>query len=258
MICARYEREMREHAHGAPLSPALEAHLASCAVCQDVLATEQRLLAEIDSAIEGVGRIEPSPIFLARARAAALEQPLPSSRRSRLLPVLAPGPIWALPALVAAVLIAALVARTRPSSVERSGTVVSAPAGPSFPGVPSAPAPLAAEHSPARAAALPSSSPRLPSREALRPTESREGVANPSRSLAHASLSEPALVPPGQADALVRLAVLIDAGSVAPPAMLLEPPDPDQELRPPADLHLRPLSIEPLVDDSSDNEGDTL
>jgi hypothetical protein len=240
----------------------IEAHLASCTVCQDVLAAEQRLLSEIDHVLGAVGRAEPSPIFLARARAMALERPA-RSQESEWLLALGRWPIWALSALAGAVLIAALVDRTRPP-VERSPTVASAPAGrsaagvPLSPGVSSGPPPFVAEHSPAPAVELPSSSTTLPSREPLRPTASREGEANPLRSLAHASSGPSAIVPPGQADALVRLAALIDAGSVAPPAMLLEPPDPDKELRPPADLHFRPLAIQPLVDEGSDPEGDTL
>ena len=258
MTCARYEPELREHAHGATLSPALEAHLVSCAVCQDVLAAERRLLAKIDHALEGVGRVEPSPVFLTRVRAIAMERP-PRSEKSWRLPALGRWPIWALSALAGAVLITALVARTRPSSVERSPAGVSAPGGPSAPGVPSGPPPLAAQHPPAPAVALPSSSPTLPSKEPLRPTASHEGVATLLRSLARPSFSEPsAIVPPGQADALVRLAALIDAGSVAPPALLLDPPDPDQELRPPAALEIRPLAIEPIAREGGDSEGDTL
>jgi hypothetical protein len=44
---------------------------------------------------------------------------------------------------------------------------------------------------------------------------------------------------------------------MAPPALLLEPPDLDQELRLPAALDLGPLAIEPIVREGADNEGDT-
>lgn len=246
MDCVGHETPLREHAHGAPLSPALEAHLASCAVCQEVVAAEQRLLSEIDRALDGIGQVAPSPVFLARARAVALDRPRPSLPSGRLA-VLRRWPVWALPVLAGGVLIAAFVARTRPP-VEPT---------PGVPSVSSTPL-LAARHSPAPAAS-PSSSPAPLSSEPLRhPTASREMAAASRRSSDRPpSLEPPAIVPPGQADALVRLATLIDAGSLAPPALLLEPPDPDQELRPPAELDLRPLAIEPIVREGADNEGDT-
>jgi hypothetical protein len=258
MSCQRNEPALREHAHGAPLSPELEAHLASCTVCQQVMASEQRLLAEIDYALGAVGRVQPSPIFLAQARATALHRP----RRTWLvgrLPAMTRLPIWALSAAAAALVIAALVARTRPSSVEPTPALVSATGVPSASSTP----PLAATHPPALATASPSSNPSSSapplSRVPLPPPTSRETSAATRRSLARPPSSEPSiLVPPGQADALVRLAVLINAGSVAPPVLLLEPPDPVQELRPPAELQIRPLAIEPIMSEGADNEGDTL
>ena len=246
MDCVRHETPLREHAHGAPLSPALEAHLASCAVCQEVLVAEQRLLSEIDLVLDGVGRVEPSPNFLARARAVALDPPrlLPSARRA----VLRWWPVSALAALAGALLMAALVASTRP---------IAEPT----PGVPSASStpPFAARHSPAPAASASSSPAPLLSEPLRPPTASREVAAATRRPLARQSFREPrAIVPPGPVDALVRLATLIAAGSVAPPALLLEPPDPDQELRLPAELQVRPPAIKPIVGEGADNEGDTL
>ena len=241
MSCVRHETALRDHAHGAPLSPALEAHLESCTVCQEVVAAEHRLLSEIARALDGIGRVEPSPTFLARAR--SLDRPLllpPSGR----LAVLRRWPVWA---LAGALLIAALVARTRPPVEPTRG----APYASSTP-------PVYASHAPAPAES-PASDPTPVAREPLLPTVSRATVAPTQRSLARPpSLEPPAIVPPGQADALVRLATLIEAGSLAPPALLLEPPDPAQELRPPAELHLRPVAIEPIRREGADNEGDTL
>ena len=83
MDCTRHETALREHALGEPLSPALEAHLASCEACRARLATERRLRALVDTTLDGVRQIEPSPAFLARARAAALDASLPSRRFGR-------------------------------------------------------------------------------------------------------------------------------------------------------------------------------
>jgi hypothetical protein len=247
MDCVRHENSLREHAHGGPLTPALEAHLASCAVCREVVAAEQHLLTQIDRALDGVARVEPSPMFLARARAVALHP----SRRS--LPpwrfaVLPRWPVWALPALGGVLLIGALVGRTRPPAEPTRG----APYASSTP-------PVSARHAPAPAASD-SSSPAPVLNDPLRPpTASRERAAATPRSLVRPpSLDPPAIVPPGQADAIVRLATLMAAGSVAPPALLLDPPDPAQELRPPTELHFRPLAIEPIRREDADNEGDTL
>jgi hypothetical protein len=63
------------------------------------------------------------------------------------------------------------------------------------------------------------------------------------------------LVPPGQEEALVRLADLVARGAVAPPASLVNPPDPTQPLTPPAELSLPPLAIEPLGQENAENEG---
>ena len=63
------------------------------------------------------------------------------------------------------------------------------------------------------------------------------------------------LVPPGQEEALVRLAALVATGTVAPPASLVDPPDPTRPLAPPAELSLPPLAIEPLRPEGPENEG---
>jgi len=63
------------------------------------------------------------------------------------------------------------------------------------------------------------------------------------------------LVPPGQEEAIVRLAVLVATGAVAPPPSLVNPPDPTQPLTPPAELSLPPLAIEPLGPAAAENEG---
>ena len=69
---------------------------------------------------------------------------------------------------------------------------------------------------------------------------------------------DPALVPPGQEEAFVRFAALVATGSVAPPHLLVDPPDPARELDSPADLNFGALAIRPIAPDGADTEGDTL
>ena len=228
MDCARYETALREHALGEPPSPALEAHLASCEACRARVATEQGLLTAIDTTLDGVRQIEPSPTFLARARAAALDASRPSHRFFD-FGRLAWNPAAAVAAVALAAALGVIVARgPRPAD-----PIAPSPSSLPRPSVrPSVPAPPAAISLPP--AASPHDAPRP-----VRPADDRLAV----------------LVPPGQEEAMVRLAVLVATGAVAPPASLVNPPDPTQPLTPPAELSLPALAIEPLGPASAENEG---
>jgi hypothetical protein len=229
MDCTRYETALREHALGEPPSPALEAHLASCEACRARVATEQGLLAAIDATLDGVRQIEPSPTFMARARAAALDASRPSTRFGP-FGRLAWNPASAVAAVALAAALGVIVARgPRPSADPI------APSPSSLPG-PSAGPSLTA---PPAAASLPRAASAADAPRPVRPAEDRLAV----------------LVPPGQEEAIVRLAVLVATGAVAPPASLVNPPDPTQPLTPPAELSLPPLAIELLGPASAENEG---
>ncbi len=227
MDCKRYEAALREHALGEPLSPALEAHLAPCEVCRARLATEQRRRAAIDAVLDGVRQIEPSKAFLARARAAALDASRPSPRFGE-FGRLAWNPAAAVTAVALAVALGVIVARDRRLPEPARPTLASSPGG--LPPVPEPPATTLSRPP----AAWPPGAPR-----SVRPSEDRLAV----------------LVPPGQEEALVRLAALVATGTVAPPASLVDPPDPTRPLAPPAELSLPPLAIEPLRPEGPENEG---
>ena len=228
MDCTRYQDALREHALGEPLSPAFEAHLASCEACRARVATEQGLLAAIDATLDGVRQTEPSPTFMARARAAALDASRPSTRF---------GPFgrlaWNTAAAVAAVALAAAL-----------GVIVAR--GPR-PADPIAPSPSSLPRPSVRP-----SLPPPPATASLPPAASPHDAPRPVR-LADDRLA--VLVPPGQEEAIVRLAVLVATGAVAPPPSLVNPPDPTQPLTPPAELSLPPLAIEPLGPAAAENEG---
>jgi hypothetical protein len=227
MDCTRYETALREHALGEPLSLALEAHLASCEACRARLAREQRLRAAIDTTLDGVRQIEPSPAFLARARAAALDASLPSPRFGR-LPRMAWHPAAAVAALALAVALGVIVARDRRLPEPAGPTLLSSPGG-----RPTMPEPPATRASRASAASPPGAPRPAP------PLEDRLAV----------------LVPSGQEEALVRLATLVATGAVAPPASLVDPPDPKRPLAPPDELSVPPLVIEPLGPQNAESEG---
>ena len=129
MSCIQHQTALREHAIGGPLHLALEAHLAECEDCGETLATERRVLGQIDAALDGLRLIEPSPAFLARARA-QLEDTLPS--RAWLY-----GPRWyavlAVAAAGLAVALGVMIAGSRQQSegLLAIGHIAQAPAHPS-------------------------------------------------------------------------------------------------------------------------------
>lgn len=233
MSCAAHESALRQHAAGGPLDLSLERHLAECASCREALLAEQRVQSGIDVALDVLRHTEPSPAFLARARA-QVDGPRPSLGwlvRPRWIPLLG---------MLAAALVVAfgvMVAPTRPAGQPplASGPMAQAPASPA----PTERAATLPEAPTARAAAAPT-------------TRAPRPLPTPPKPL------EPALVPPGQEETLARFAALLANGGVAPPALLVEPSDPARELASPPDLNLRALAIEPMAAEGADTEGDTL
>jgi hypothetical protein len=74
MLCDRFQSELREAGAGAPSSPALQGHLASCAACRARFAAEQNLYASIDSNLRAAVNAE-APVHLTasiRARLAGM------------------------------------------------------------------------------------------------------------------------------------------------------------------------------------------
>lgn len=227
MDCKRYEAALRAHALGEPPSPALEAHLASCAACRETLAVGRGLQTAIDNTLDRLRQIEPSRAFLARARTAAGDASLASPRLGWLDRV-AWSPVLAV--VVLALGLGVIVARG-PRSPE-----------PPRPTLPSSPPASARPPLPELAASIsrpPAVSPLPDAPHRARAPEDRLLV----------------LVPPGQEEAIVRLARLVAAGAVAPPASLVDPPDPSRPLTPPAELSFPPLAIEPLDPGAGKTEG---
>jgi len=228
MDCQRYEAALREHALGEPLSPALETHLASCEACREKLAVEQRLGTAIDTTLGRLRQVEPSPAFLARARTAARDGSLASPRFGWLGRV-AWSPILAV--VVLALALGVIVARGTLSPEPPRATLPSSAPPSARPTLPEPAASASLSRPPTVSA------PDVPRR--ARAPEDRLAV----------------LVPPGQEEAIVRLASLVAAGAATPPASLVNPPDPTQPLTPSVELSLPPLAIEPLGSGAAENEG---
>ena len=238
MDCRTHEPALKAHALGAPASPALEAHLASCEACRDVFASERRLLAAVDRVLDGARRVEPSPEFLARARRIPDEAPAREPWTS--------GAGWTMglaAGLVALLAAAGLFLRggAPPRDVaERADSAPSAVrASPALPPV-SAAASIPAPPSPIPASLEPAPPPAPPGPATIRPARR---VDDPPA----------VLVPPGQAEALVRLARLATSGEVAPPTLLLRPPEVAVPLSPPEELTIPPL--EPLAGEEAGDTG---
>jgi predicted anti-sigma-YlaC factor YlaD len=69
--CAeRWKQEIDEHAMGAPLNAALEAHLEECPSCRGALIERKARMSRIDAGVRDLAASEPSPQAIARALAA--------------------------------------------------------------------------------------------------------------------------------------------------------------------------------------------
>jgi len=225
MACERYEDALTETAAGAAPAPGLEAHLADCARCREELEELRRTLAVVDSDLRQLVAVEPSPELAVRIRRAAAEaEPQTTSR-----------PVWLWPVLaVAAVLVlaVAIVTRREPSQAPTA----------------------AAQNSPATLAAIPeppriaptdrSSAPVGPAAVATARSIPRDDshAAAPRRPLA--TVEPEVIVPPGEAEALLRYARGLRQRTLTTESLLVA--DLQAPLAEPRRLEIRPLAIVPL------------
>jgi hypothetical protein len=191
MACERYEDALTETAAGAPPAAELESHLAGCARCREQLEELRRTLALVDSDMRQLVAAEPSPELAVRIRRAAAEaEPQTTSR-----------PVWLWPALAASALLIALVFVVTGRGPARPSAVAVASPSPAI------------VHQP------PTPPEEAPPSTALAPP----GLSVPRHAAAtsqHAAPPEPeVLVPPGEAEALLRLVALVNRDGVAPPVL---------------------------------------
>jgi putative zinc finger protein len=237
MACERYREALTDFAAGGLLPAELEAHLETCAACREELALSRRALETVDADLRQLAAVEPSRDLAARIRLAAAELAAAEEVAN------AWHPAFALRALAVGVLVAVLafvLFRGRAPSPASVATV--------------SPRPPQTE-------AMPRSSPPAPEAPAAsRSTVSArpmEGVRRPLPPARPALPPEPeVLVPPGQLEALERLAALVNRQRVASPSLAaVEQGSP--ELVPPRPIEVRSVEITPLAIVPSESADDS-
>lgn len=226
MACERFRDALSDAAAGGPATPALVAHLPACDACRAELETLQRVLAAADAELGGLLSAAPSLDFAARVRAAVSEAPSAPAWRPGFWLTLA----GAAAALLVVVSLSALRgeptrSRTAATQVERAAAAAEKPIfeNASPPLVVPSPPSAAPPPPPVRKARPSTRAPRAP----------RQSVQDPE-----------VMVPPDQAEALLRFAAGLQRRTVTPGSLLvanLDAPLPDA-----GDVHIRPIEIVPL------------
>ena len=239
MACEEFRDSLNDLAASGPAAPALEAHLAACDACRVELEGLRRVLAIANAELGSLLSAAPSPEFAARIRTAVSEAPVAPSWR----------PAFWLPfAAVAAALLVAVGLFALRNQQSRSTTVAvetqraadsvekPTPTGERAPVV----APAAPVLTPPAAVASASSA-----APAIRPAPVRTAASSARPDTSRAPAVEPeVLVPPGEAEALLRFAASVRQRRVAPGSLLVA------DLSAPLDessyVQIRPLEIVPL------------
>jgi hypothetical protein len=213
MACERYRETLADVAAGAPAPAGVEDHLASCGPCREELRRLRQALAAADAELADLLSAEPSPGLEARIRRAAAE-PSPAGRL---------GWLWPATAAAATLLVALAVWVGRPASPPPRVAVVAGPEGSARVAVPSSP-----ETSPA---------PRDDVFVAVVPR--RRPLPTPA-----VPVEAEVLVPPGEAEALLRFAAHLRTRAVSPDSLLVA--DLSAPLPEPKGVEIQRLEIVPL------------
>jgi hypothetical protein len=217
MACERYLEAVTELAAGGPAVAGLKAHLAECADCREELAALRRVLEAVDAELRPFASSEPSPALAARIRQAASEPEARSGSR----------PAFALQALAAAAVLAAVAFVLLLGRAPTPTSVAALTPRPETSGTP-----LPASVALPAATARPAASPR-PREERVPATAAARRAASPEPEV---------VVPPGQMEALVRFAALVNRVRVAPP-MLGATGQPSPELAELRLIDIGPISV---------------
>lgn len=230
MACERFRDALADVAAGAPALAGVEAHLASCDACRAEVASLRQALAVADGELADLLSAEPTPALAVRIRRAVAEwAPSPGWRF---------GWLWPAVAAAATLLVALAVVLGRgtgpipeprvAAGAHRPGPVI--PRDSDVPG-PEGSAGLPADPSHGNAVA------------------GARGDNAPTRSRSAGRRAIPAepevLVPPGEAETLLRFVALVHRDRRAP-ASLTVAGQPSADLAELAPIDIKPLEIVPL------------
>jgi hypothetical protein len=230
MSCERYGGALTDVAAGGPVPAEVEAHLDSCERCREELAGLRRVLAIAEAEMGHLVAAEPSPGLAARIR-----QSVATSDSSRAWRV---GWLWPATAASAALLVAVAIWMVRATS----------PAGVAVDGRPAVtPRASRPAEEGSRTSEVPEPTATSPRARALVPP--REGseaatLRHPHRAGRAVAAAPEVLVPPGEAEALVRFAAEVQRHAVTLNSILLA--DLSAPLTEPKAIEIAPLEIEPL------------
>ncbi len=228
MACERYRETLADVAAGAPAPAPVEAHLAACEACRAELAELQRALAVADAEVAALVAAEPSPGLAVRIRHAVAEAEPSSPWRF--------GWLWPAAAATTTLLVALAVWLSRAPSpgphlavdgrAQRSTVATRTAESTPAPVIPRDVARTGPEGSAVRPARRAHAGSRTASRRSV-PTEPE------------------VLVPPGEAEALLRFVALVHRERLAP-AVLVAAGQPSPDLAELTPIDIKPLEIVPL------------
>jgi hypothetical protein len=214
MSCERYRDALGDVAAGGPAAAGVEAHLGACEACRAELGTLRQALAMADAEMTGLLADRPSPEMVVRIRRAVAD--------SGAAPAWRFGWLWPAVAVAATLAVALAVRPGRGSHPAPPVASSSRPETPA-PAVPQA----VAEPTPA--------APAAPAVAALPAAAPRRGPVDTTPEV---------LVPPGEAEALLRFAAHVQTRVVSPDSLLVA--DLSAPLAEPEGVEIQPLEIVPL------------
>ena len=264
MACERYREALADMAAGVPAPAGLEAHLGSCEACREELHALRQALAVADAEMAGLLAAEPTAGLAVRIRQAVSEAREPSPHAPASLRQVAAesdlpaawrfGWLWPATAAAATLLVALAVMLGRGTPPAPEPQVVVDAHRPQPAGNAGGAESSGAVVTPSADLPVPVSDGNDPVAPRTSGQAVRRGVRSPGGSLGTRQAGVPrddrapepeVLVPPGEAEALLRLVALVHRDRIAP-AVFGAAGQPSVELAELAAIDIKPLEIVPL------------